>query len=833
MPAGCSFRYLFAALVLWLGIYGVQAVEQADSLMLSDSLILKELVVSAAAQPMQMKGDTLMYDVSSFRVPEGSRLRELLQKMPGIEVTADGVVTAQGRPVQRILLNGKEFFAGNKQLVLDNLPAEILQTIKVYRKEDERDADTGMRSDEGEQVIDVITQPDKSSGWFAELLGGGGTRRRYQGNASLNRFDDRWQNMLTASWDNVPGRGLPGMSYHDKMSTMTSPADTRKQNYSAMVNRMTDGLRLGASAYYMDTRSEGGMQTVQEQLLPGNYAYTSGESETESTGRVADASLTVEWSDSLTSVYLDPHVGFNRSVSYAQSRSRTYNAYPLAGTGDSGGNGLVNDSRTISRSEYTGVTATLSGRVNRKLGRRGRNIDVSFRLGLDDGRFEANHHSDITYYNRPMPEQTLQYSEDGQRHYVAEADVAYTEPLSTCWRLQLRYGVGYIYDKADQSVYSGEAQVYDERLSRKAKNEYLNQEARLLAQYEYGGFRLLFGADARPQHVKTGFRRYGIERDTVRTLFDMAPEIMLMYRKDNHWNASFNYVGRSRRPDLFSLIPIEDESDPLNRSIGNPALRPSFSHQLTASLTSFDVERQQQLSFGCSASFERNALVQRVVYDAQTGGRLTMPDNVSGNRSFYISGNYTSSFKPFGPWHLDEQFEWQTSRRVGLQAASGGDIATAAVHRYTTHDHSLTENLGVEYSRGVFSVRPYGYFVYNMQRSPLSDERVNTTWQYGYGGLLRCETDFGLTASLDVYDNCRKGFSGDGSNGHEAIVNADVAYAFLKGRKAVLRLRGCDLLRQARHVKVSRSPLFRTEVHYKRAVSGFLMLSFTYRLDGF
>lgn len=835
---------------LWTYTQTLQALEQTDSLLVSDSLILKELVVTAAAQPVQMKGDTLMYDVSSFRVPEGSPLRMLLRKLLGIEVTADGVVMAQGRPVQRILLNGKDFFADNRQLVLDNLPAEILQTVKVYRKEDEREADTGIRTGEGEQVIDVITLPDKNSGWFSELSAGGGTRYRYLGRASANRFNDKWQNMLTASWDNVPAsRGL-STSYYDKLNGMLSTADTRTQNYSVMVNRMTDGLRLGGNAYYSGIRTSGGTQTEQEQLLPGDYAYTQSESGTNSTGHMAAASFSLEWSDSLTSVYLDPHIGFNRSVASAQSVSRTYDTYPPSGATGSSAEHRINDQHSGSRTETTGVAAELSGRVNRKLRRPGRNIDVSFRLGLNTSTSEAYYRSNTLYYRTGQTGNTLQYNDDPRRNYTAGMDVAYTEPLSRYWRMQLSYAVAYAYDKSEQAVYAldrmpnagelpfgqlppGYEKTYDELLSRKATNTYVNQNIRLLAQYERNNLQLLFGLSACPQYMATRFSRYAVARDTTRMVLDMAPEVMLMYNKDSRWNTTFSYTGRSQRPDLFSLIPITDESDPLNRYVGNPSLRPSFSHVLTANFMSFRLETQQQITLGCSASFDRNAVVQRVQYDAITGGRLTMPDNINGNRSFQVSGCYITSFKPFGPWHLEEEFEWHTARTVGLQVPSGGQVGAADAMRYTTHVQTLTERLGIEYKRGIFSFSPYGYFRFNAQHTSLQSVRIHDTWQYGYGGLLRLETDFGLAATLDVYNNCRDGFVGDDANGHEVIANAEVSYAFLKGRRASLRLQGNDLLCQVRNMSVSHSSLFRTETRYPYAVSSYVTLSFAYRLSTF
>ena len=126
LRTACTLAFTLIVSVSYAAVEGDTLVVEADS------ILLRELTVTGALHPIVQRGDTLIYDVSAFPLPDGSRLRELPYRLPGVDVTADGIIRAQGVEVSCLLLNGRDFFSGNRSVVLDNLPAEVLLEIQIY-----------------------------------------------------------------------------------------------------------------------------------------------------------------------------------------------------------------------------------------------------------------------------------------------------------------------------------------------------------------------------------------------------------------------------------------------------------------------------------------------------------------------------------------------------------------------------------------------------------------------------------------------------------------------------------------------------------------------------
>lgn len=191
-------------------------------LMQPDDKVLKAASVSAVGTPMEMKGDTLVYNASSFRVMSNDNLADLLKKMPGVEVGEDGTVKVNGKEVSKITVGGRTFFLGDNKATLDNLPARIVDKVKVIDKESESAEFTGIKGDK-EKVMDVELKEEYKSGWFgnAKLSGGttasgkddNGFKERkdllFSGSAMVSAYGERNQLTTIANGYNfmAPGSG--------------------------------------------------------------------------------------------------------------------------------------------------------------------------------------------------------------------------------------------------------------------------------------------------------------------------------------------------------------------------------------------------------------------------------------------------------------------------------------------------------------------------------------------------------------------------------------------------------------------------------------------------
>lgn len=152
---------------------------------------LGEATVKATKLMMVMKGDTLVYNADAFQLAEGSMLDKLISMLTGVELKKDGVITVNGRRVDRLLVNGEDFFTDSPKVALENLPAYTVDKVKVYERMNDRDRALGYTKEEvGKQplAMDVQLKKQYSMGGFANVGGAYGTDGHYGARLFALRF---------------------------------------------------------------------------------------------------------------------------------------------------------------------------------------------------------------------------------------------------------------------------------------------------------------------------------------------------------------------------------------------------------------------------------------------------------------------------------------------------------------------------------------------------------------------------------------------------------------------------------------------------------------------
>ena len=189
-----------------------------DIRMEEDAVALDAAKVSAVGNPITIKKDTIEYNASSFKTSDNDMLEQLLKKLPGVEVEADGSITANGETIKKITIDGKTFFLDDPQLASKNIPAKIIDKVKVVEKKSDQAMFTGIDDGEEETIIDLKLRPGMAEGWFGNVMGGGGhdvpgagsdmKDWRYQGAAMIGRFTDKSQLSIILNGNNTNNRGF-------------------------------------------------------------------------------------------------------------------------------------------------------------------------------------------------------------------------------------------------------------------------------------------------------------------------------------------------------------------------------------------------------------------------------------------------------------------------------------------------------------------------------------------------------------------------------------------------------------------------------------------------
>lgn len=199
---------------------------------------LREVTVKGTRIKVAYKGDTIVYDASAFKLPDGSMLDALVRQLPGAVLKDDGTITVNGRKVDYLTLNGKDFFKGNNKVMLDNLPYFTVQNIKVYNRNTDKNRYLGRDVEQKEYVMDVNLKKQYRTGYIGNAEVGGASSDRYMGRVFFSRFTDHTKITAFANVNNINETRNP--ENNGEWNYSNAP-EGKTTNRSAGLNIQTDG----------------------------------------------------------------------------------------------------------------------------------------------------------------------------------------------------------------------------------------------------------------------------------------------------------------------------------------------------------------------------------------------------------------------------------------------------------------------------------------------------------------------------------------------------------------------------------------------------------------
>ena len=846
-----------------------------DILMKEDATLMQEAVVEGKLPEMTIVDDTVMYNAAAFALPPGSMVEELIKKLPGIVIDENGKITHNGKEVKQILVDGKEFFGNNQQLVLKNIPAEIVDKVKAYDKQSDLARITGIDDGEEQTVLDLEIKKDKRRGWFGRVTGGYGTENRYNGHGDVYRFLDRQKAGIVANADNTRGSGMQ-----------------ETQDVAASLNLEWDKLELNGGASGRFNQSTGSSWSNSQNFENRNAAYSNRSSSNGSHSNNFDTNWRIEWKpDTMTNILLRPQFNINGNRSHSNSESATFNDDPYAITDnplaafsvpDGTAVGIspalraitVNHNLGANRNASDALSASLSVQFNRRLRKPGRNITFNVNGGLNNNDGNSSSYSQIDYYQilaltgGDSVYHKIQYDDSRNVGRNISARFSYTEPIGTGQFLQFSYNYSYRFNDRDRTVasifdpyvdyYGLGISGYDGHLDLATPdtaqcnytvNRYQNHDLRLQYRLVDSKMRLNIGFNLQPQVNNVDYTKGWKHYDLSRTVVNWSPTLNFRYRFTRQHQIEARYNGQSGQPSITDLIPDTlSNANPLAIRLGNPELKPSFTHGANAEWRLSIPDAQRTYNFNANFRTTQNATTNRTEYNEVTGGRVTMPVNISGNWNAGANFNFNTAFK-------DQRF------RVNSRTAYSHTLAKGYVYRSEEHatvDISTTSNNfseglrftfrdefdsratyedeesedGLAYYKNTLEVNLHGNFAYNASVSTNTAATDLSHYSFSYGLSAHWNFWFGLNLSTDINQNSRRGYADEVMNTNQWIWNAQATYSFLQRRQAILTLRWNDILRQRDMVNRSISATSRTDSDSER-ITSYVMLSFTYRFNLF
>lgn len=825
----------------------------------TDAVMLKEAVVVAEAPQVTVVEDTLMYNSSAYRTPEGAMLEELVKKLPGAEIDDDGNVKINGKELKKIMVDGKEFFGGDVKTGLKNLPVDMVDKLKTYDKKSDLARVTGIDDGEEETVLDLTVKKGMNQGWFGNADLGAGTKDRYTGRMMLNRFIDNTQFSIIGSANNVNDQGFSGGGGGPRWRSNNGLNATKM--LGATFATQTNKIELGGSVRYNFQDGDISSINSSERFLQNGNSYSNSNNKNRNKGTNVNADFRMEWKpDTLTNIIFRPNFSYGRTNNASLSESGTFNEDPfnlVANPNDYlnfdnlSDDPLkdirVNATNSASLSKGNSLSGNATLQVNRKLNNKGRNLTFRGVFGYGDNDNDQYTQSETRYYqllNHLGGDSILyrnQYITTPTHNYNYTAQVTYSEPIAKATFLQFSYQFQYKYSKSDKTTFdlldypdwtiggtlpSGyEAHAVDS-LSKNAEYRYYNHDASVGLRFIRQKYQLNVGMSFQPQNSTLSYKKGDYMIDTTRTVFNFAPNMDLRFRFSKVSQLRFTYRGRSSQPTMENLLPITDNSNPLNIRMGNPGLKPSFAHTMRLFYNTYNAEKQRGIMTHFSFTATQNSISNSTRYNEETGGLITRPENINGNWNAFGLFGFNTALR-------NKKYTINTFTNINYQnnVAFLYNQDTKNNDRNTSTGLMLGERVTGSYRNDWFEFSLNGSINYTAERNKLRPENNQEPYTYSYGASTNITMPWKMTLATNITNQSRRGYRDSSMNRNELIWNAQLAQSLLKGA-GTISFEVYDILRQQSNISRSLTADMRSVSEYN-GINSYCMVHFIYRLNIF
>lgn len=801
-----------------------------------DPLHLKEIVVTAPLKPMEQKGDTTIYNAGAYPTPEGAYLEELVKRIPGLTYDSkDQTITYNGHTIKEITVNGKDFFKGNQQVVLENLPAKFISQLKVYDKPTKEEEATGIKSTEKNYVLDLQTKEEVNNALLLSAEAGYGTHKRQDINGKIMRFNEKGDNFM-----------VNGQSTNRYATTLYE--GNISNTVGASITKVKDKIEFSGNIGYSNDRNGSESSSYSEQYLTTDNQYAISESSSRSKSNRINGNMDATCKiDDQTTFNISGSVNSNFNKSNSQNREATFDTNPEVDTQHPFERfeqidpaTRINNSNSQSQTNSRNTNYNFSTSLIRKLNKKGNNISFNFSTYQQTDNTEYYTLSSTDYYrlqdlagkDSVLYRNQYQHTPGKEQNYTL--NLAYTQVLTDKSRLQFTYGLTHNKEKLNGNTYDlsplsspntppgilpeGYESYNIDSLTSRSNSRTTGHNLSAVYSYngEIWGVRSALTATFQKRTIEesTGSRM----ADTIINSLEWKPSFTITYRKDDNYGM-ISYNGSTAQPALRDLIAPTDYSSPLNVTRSNPHLRSSYTHYIYAMFSNF----RKGIMVGLNWSQQINAVTRATIYHTETGGRETFPVNINGN--WNISGN-ASYDKRINQFRLYIMGSSNFNQNVSL---INEGYETDQPQRSNTHTTGLNSDLRLSYLPSWGNIDLNGKWTFYQSKNSLQDRNTYTrVYTLGLESSVNLPADF--IFQTDANYRFRNGTGISGNDENEILWNIKLSWKFLKEKRAELSLYWADILNQRKSLSRSASSTGFYE-YYEQQLRGYVMVSLKYELN--
>lgn len=772
--------------------------------------LLAGVIIQGKAAAIKIKGDTTEYNAGSFTIQPNSKVEDLLKQLPGIQVDKDGKITAQGQTVNKVLVDGEEFFGDDPTLVTKNLRGDMVDKVQLYDKKSDQATFTGIDDGEKTKTINIKLKEDKKNGYFGKVNAGIGTKDFYEGQGMFNAFKAKqkfsaygtFANTGTTGlgWDDSSKYGSSNLqmsddggfmfysgggdeldSYGGRYNGQGIPAtNSGGVHYDSKWNK--DKETINANYKIGSIRVEGNRSSLTQNNLPTGVINSASDQDFKNfmfrNKMDATYSLALDSTSNLK-VTVDGTLKNSTSEDHFSSMSSRENSLLNQGTRD-----LSNDAdqRTFNASAF----------YTKKLKKKGRTFSLRASQYYNENKSTGFLKSVNEFYNAEGTQDSVQTIDQFKTNNTSNSSfnstLTYTEPLTKALSVVLNYSLGISNSTSDRKSFNASSPEQYDNLDLQFSNNFdldqLSNQGGVTFNYLKGKNNLNIGTRISNVNFKQfdGYANTTYTRDFI----NWNPQMNYQYKISQQKSLRVSYYGYTSQPSIDQIQPVKVNTDPLNIRLGNPDLKPSFNSSIYMYYNSYKVLSDQWISMSGSVRFTNNTISNNTITDT--------------------AGKSTSQSINLGKIPVNYSFSLYSSQKIKpLDMTIGFDMGVDDGTRYNMVNNEVNKTTSNSY-RGNLSLRKYkekkysadisGGPNYNTSQSSLQKQNNNNGW--GFNG--RAGFNIYLPGKIEIGTDGNYEYRGKTQTFNQTferfLWNASITKKFFKSENLKLAVAGNDLLNQ-------------------------------------
>lgn len=816
---------------------------------------LMEVVVRTAKAPLTIKGDTIEYNASSFKVPPGSTVEDLLRKLPGVQVDQDGNIRAQGQDVKKMTVDGKNFFGNDPKQATKNLPAEAITKVQVFNDKTEQAKLTGVDDGKKEKTINLELKEEFKKGGFGKVTAAAGPAAnnlpaRAEIKGHYNKFNAKNQFSVVGLGNNTNQQGLSREDYQDFRGSNAYNSNQNADfgfsggNYFYFSDSGDEGLgipvsgrqgvgfsnnaaggvnynydtkekKLSGSYYYNQTRLELNAQRQRDNTLPRNQYRT--EETSKQFNFNGNHRISLRYENQIDSL--------NTLVFINNSRFGMGNAGLIRSQNLIRSNGATTFNKSTNVSDQRQFSTSSSLIYRHKMRKKGRSLAASatYEVNTNDANLILD--SENTYSDSIRAADRLRDIHQDQRNDIQrseyKASLQYVEPLGKRFTWETFYNFSLRYDQVDRNVFNRGDNTYivNDTLSLLYKNNYVYNRLGSSIRYSFKGLNISGGLAGQRFTLNGDYQSY--ESGQINRVFTtLIPNVGLNYSMKNNRYLYGGYNVSVQIPTSRDLQPVRDNSNPLFINEGNPDLLPQLGHNLNFSFNYFNPGSFINAYMGVNGTKYVNQIVYSQDTDLQTLVTVIKPENESGGQNY---GSYTGFGFPLK----------KTKATLDLNFSTNLGKNPVRINKELNQTSSQSFNGGARLSlTPVEWLTFYGnanFGVTNQQFS-INPNRNQSFINNNFSGelTLKLPHDLYINTNLNyrVSRNAQLNF-----DQRIPLWNASVYHILGKAKRAEIRLTAIDMLNRNVAVTLNRGVNY-TQSETIQTLARYFTLGVTYNMRG-